>query len=135
MTEVVDAEGALEPVGGLGARAQQHAGVVDEDVETVEPFEHLGGAAVHRCETREVERNQMDVAAGRRPDVIAGTFPARGIARGDDDGETEPGQLGGGGLAESRVAARDEDDFRMFHFGAPRVIGSLESLSAPAIAC
>ena len=68
VAEVVRAELKLEAVGRLAPRGGHHAGVVDQQVETVVVGAHALGKRAHRVEAREVELLHHELRA--RDDVL-----------------------------------------------------------------
>lgn len=70
---MVQRESVLEPVGGDVPRVPEPADVVDQDVDTVQAFEHLpgnpphlglGGQVRHDCGNRTATGDRADLAGG-----------------------------------------------------------------------
>ena len=101
MTEMVGADLALEAVGGHRVRDGHHAGVVDQDVDSVHPV----GELAHRGQILQVESTHLDVSGH----VPGGGFALPGVAHGEDDLGTDAGQLASRHRAEAAVGAGDDN--------------------------
>jgi len=109
VAEVVDAEGGLEAVLRLRARAEDQSGVVDEYVEAIEAFEEVGSEGADGGEGGEVEGHEVGLDGGAAADLVDSVLAPVGVAGGEGDGGAGGGEGEGGLKANAGVAAGDED--------------------------
>ena len=109
VAEVVDAEGGLEAVLGLGPLAQDEPGVVDQHVEAGVGREEVGGEGPDGRGGRQVEGHDLDgVGPGALHDLGPSRLTPGRVPGGDGDRGPQGGQGHGRLEAEAGVAAGDE---------------------------
>jgi hypothetical protein len=107
--QVVDAERQLVAVGGDAAPAG-HPGVVDQHVQRLVPGQELLGAAAHRGQIGQVERQERDrVVAGGGRDVRRRSAALIRRPAGQEHPAAPAGQDGHGGPADAGIAPGDQE--------------------------
>ncbi len=66
MAEVVGAQLHLEAIGGVGEGGRHYAGIVDEDVDLVEPLARPRGRGADAFERAEIDRDRIKLRARHR---------------------------------------------------------------------
>jgi hypothetical protein len=111
VAEVVDAELELEMLLRVIERRHHHAGVVDEDVDPVDLDRDFLREHRHRCERREIERDEVHVAVGHRLADPVGSFRAlRAAAAAQDHAGALRRERARGLEADPAVRARHHGD-------------------------
>ena len=106
----VRGERQLDPVARERALGHERAGVVDEDVERVDPAGDVRGGGAQRGEVAEIADDEVDVRVrGGADDLADGAVAARGVAREDEHLRAQAGEAVGGRPAEAAGRAGDED--------------------------
>lgn len=112
--KVVDPELQLQAVLRLHAGACHHTCVVDEDVDLGLVCQDVAGALLDRLEVREVQPAHHELPGPRRlrhvgPDLRGRLLGLLDVAARHHDPRTYPAEVQHGGLADARVAPRDDD--------------------------
>ena len=77
---MVDREGRLEPVVGDGAPREDGAGVVDQDVDPLQPLEQVAAQGTDRVQRGEVRGEGVHVGGSGRPDGLGRVGEAHLVA-------------------------------------------------------
>lgn len=105
---MVDREGGLDPVGGLGAMVEEPARIVGQHIEAVVAGGHRARELADRVQRGQVADQFVDLGRGGRTHGFGGGGQLFGIAADQDQAVPRGGELSRGGQPDPRRGPRDQ---------------------------